>query len=101
MGLFDKIFKKKDKEDKKVDSVKEPQVKVDSKKPEVKAKLESNDRKYSAAVRELFIKLDKTIFVSSLTLEDVRMLHIFSNDTYMDKDGFDIMWCEHIFDDND
>jgi hypothetical protein len=33
-------------------------------KPEVKAKLESNDRKYSAAVRELFIKLDKTIFVS-------------------------------------
>ena len=70
-------------------------------KPEVKAKLESNDRKYSAAVRSLFIKLDKTIFVSSLTLEDVRMLHIFSNDTYMDKDGFELMWCEHLFDDND
>lgn len=46
-------------------------------KPEVRAKLESNDRKYSASVRSLFIKLDKTIFVSSLTLDDVRMLHIF------------------------
>ena len=70
-------------------------------KPEVRAKLESNDRKYSAAVRSLFIKLDKTKFVSSLTLDDVRMLHIFSNDTYTDKGGFELMWCEHIFYDND
>ena len=29
-------------------------------KPEIKAKLESNDRKYSDVVRSLFIKLDKT-----------------------------------------
>ena len=70
-------------------------------KPEVRAKLESNDRKYSASIRSLFIKLDKTIFVSSLTLDDVRQLHIFSNDTYTDKDGFELMWLEHIFDDND
>jgi len=70
-------------------------------KPEVRAKLESNDRKYSASVRSLFIKLDKTKFISDLTIADVRSLHTFSDTSYVDKSAYDLLWCEHIFNDND
>ena len=70
-------------------------------KPEVKARLESNDRKYSAAIRSLFIKLDKTKFVSDLTIGDIRSLHTFSDTKLYNLDIYDLMWCEHLFDDND
>ena len=70
-------------------------------KPEIKAKLESNDRKYSAAVRSLFIKLDETKFVSDLTIGDIRSLHTFSDTKLYNLDIYDLMWCEHLFDDND
>ena len=70
-------------------------------KPGIKAKLESNDRKYSAAIRSLFAKLDKTKFVSDLTISDVRSLHTFSDTRLHNLDAYDIMWCEHLFDDND
>ena len=70
-------------------------------KPEVKARLESNDRKYSDAVRSLFIKLDKTKFVSDLTIGDIRSLHTFSDTKLYNLDIYDLMWCEHLFDDND
>ncbi len=70
-------------------------------KPEVKAKLESNDRKYSAAVRSLFIKLDETKLVSDLTIGDIRPLHTFSDTKLYNLDIYDLMWCEHLFDDND
>ena len=70
-------------------------------KPEVKARLESNDRKYSAAIRSLFIKLDETKFVSDLTIGDIRSLHTFSDTKLYNLDIYDLMWCEHLFDDND
>ena len=70
-------------------------------KPEIKAKLESNDRKYSDAVRSLFIKLDKTKFVSDLTISDIRSLHTFSDIKLYNLDAYDLMWCEHLFEDND
>ena len=70
-------------------------------KPGIKAKLESNDRKYSAAIRSLFATLDKTKFVSDLTISDVRSLHTFSDTRLHNLDAYDIMWCEHLFDDND
>lgn len=70
-------------------------------KPEIKAKLESNDRKYSDAVRSLFIKLDKTKFVSDLTIGDIRSLHTFSDTKLYNRDIYDLLWCEHLFDDND
>ena len=70
-------------------------------KPEVKARLESNDRKYSAAIRSLFIKLDKTKFVSDLTIGDIRSLHTFSDTKLYNLDIYDLLWCEHLFDDND
>jgi len=70
-------------------------------KPEVKNRLNANKREYSASVRSLFIKLDKVKFVGDLTLEDVRLLHIFSDDTYSDKSGYQLMWCEHLFEDYD
>ena len=70
-------------------------------KPEVKSRLNANKREYSASVRSLFIKLDKVEFVGDLTLEDVRLLHTFSDDTYSDKSGYQLMWCEHLFEDYD
>ena len=70
-------------------------------KPEVRAKLESNDRKYSDVVRSLFIKLDKTKFISELKICDIRTLHSFSDTSLHNLNAYDIMWCEHIFDDND
>jgi hypothetical protein len=70
-------------------------------KPDIKAKLESNDRKYSAAVRSLFAKLDKTKFVSDLTIGDIRSLHTFSDTRLNNLNSYDLMWCEHIFNDND
>ncbi len=70
-------------------------------KPGIKAKLESNDRKYSAAIRSLFTTLDKTKFVSDLTISDVRSLHTFSDTRLHNLDAYDVMWCEHLFDDND
>ena len=70
-------------------------------KPDIKAKLESNDRKYSAAVRSLFIKLDETKFISDLTIADVRSLHTFSDTSYVNRSAYDLLWCEHIFEDND
>ena len=70
-------------------------------KPEVKARIESNDRKYSAAIRSLFIKLDETKFVSDLTIGDIRSLHTFSDTKLYNLDIYDLMWCEHLFDDND
>ena len=70
-------------------------------KPEIKAKLESNDRKYSDAVRSLFIKLDKTKFVSDLTISDIRSLHTFSDIKLYNLDAYDLMWCEHLFEDHD
>jgi hypothetical protein len=70
-------------------------------KPEIKAKLESNDRKYSAVVRSLFAKLDKTKFVSDLTIGDIRSLHTFSDTRLNNLNSYDLMWCEHIFNDND
>ncbi len=70
-------------------------------KPEIKAKLEYNDRKYSDAVPNFIIKLDKTKFVSDLTISDVRSLHTFSDTRLHNLDAYDVMWCEHLFDDND
>ena len=70
-------------------------------KPEIKAKLESNDRKYSAAVRSLFATLGKTKFVSDLTIGDIRSLHTFSDTKLYNLDAHDLMWCEHLFEDND
>ncbi len=70
-------------------------------KPGIKAKLESNDNKYSAALRSLFATLDKTKFISDLTISDVRSLHTFSDTRLHNLDAYDIMWCEHLFDDND
>jgi len=70
-------------------------------KPEIKAKLESNDRKYSAAIRSLFATLDKTKFVSDLTIGNIRSLHTFSNTQMYNLDIYDLLWCEHLFDDND
>jgi len=70
-------------------------------KPGIKAKLESNSRKYSAAVRSLFATLDKTKFVSDLTISDVRSLHTFSDTRLHNLNAYDLMWCEHLFDDND
>ena len=70
-------------------------------KPDIKAKLESNDRKYSAAVRSLFAKLDKTKFISDLTIGDVRSLHSFSDTSLHNLNSYDLMWCEHLFEDND
>ena len=70
-------------------------------KPGIKAKLESNDRKYSASIRSLFATLDKTKFVSDLTISDVRSLHTFSDTRLHNLDAYDVMWCEHLFDDND
>ena len=70
-------------------------------KPEIKAKLESNNRKYSAAVRSLFARLDKIKFVSDLTVCDIRSLHTFSDIKLYNLDAYDIMWCEHLFEDND
>ena len=70
-------------------------------KPEIKAKLESNDRKYSAAIRSLFATLDETKFVSDLTIGNIRSLHTFSNTQMYNLDIYDLLWCEHLFDDND
>ena len=70
-------------------------------KPEIKAKLESNDRKYSAAIRSLFATLDKTKFVSDLTIGNIRSLHTFSNTQMYNLDIYDLLWCEHLFNDND
>ena len=70
-------------------------------KPEIKKKLLSNDRKYSAAVRSLFAILDKTKFVSDLTIGNIRSLHTFSNTQMYNLDIYDLLWCEHLFDDND
>ena len=70
-------------------------------KPEVKDRLKANKLKDPTSIRSLFIKLDKTKFVSDLKLEDVRLLHIFSDDTYSDKSAYQIMWCEHLFEDYD
>ena len=66
-------------------------------KPEVRAKLESNERKYTTAVRGIYAKLDSTSIVSDLTLEDVRHIHMFSYMTYGEYTGREIMWCEHLF----
>ena len=70
-------------------------------KPEIKAKLESNDRKYSAAIRSLFVTLNETKFVSDLTIGTIRSLHTFSNTQMYNLDIYDLLWCEHLFDDND
>ena len=65
-------------------------------KPEIKAKLESNDRKYSDVVRSLFIKLDKTKFISELKICDIRTLHSFSDTSLHNLNAYDLMWCEHL-----
>ena len=70
-------------------------------KPEVRAKLESNERKYTTAVRGIYAKLDSTSIVSDLTLEDVRHIHMFSDMTYGEYTGSEIMWCEHLFEKHD
>jgi len=70
-------------------------------KPEIKAKIEANDGKYSDVVRRLFIRLDKTKFVSELKICDVRTLHTFSDTKLYNLNAYDVMWCEHLFDDND
>jgi len=70
-------------------------------KPDIKAKLESNDRKYSDVVRSLFIKLDKTKFISELKIGDIRTLHSFSDTSLHNLNSYDLMWCEHLFEDND
>ena len=70
-------------------------------KPEVRERLESNNRKYTTVVRGIYAKLDNTIVVSDLTLLDIRQLHIFSDMTYGEYTGRELMWCEHLFDNND
>ena len=70
-------------------------------KPEVKDRLKANKLKYPTSIRSLFIKLDKTKFVSDLTIGDIRSLHTFSDTTLYNLDAHDLMWCEHLFDDND
>ena len=70
-------------------------------KPEVKDRLKANKLKYPTSIRSLFIKLDKTKFVSDLTIGDVRSLHTFSDTKLYNLDAHDLMWCEHLFNDND
>ncbi len=70
-------------------------------KPRVRAKLKENEGKYSYAVREVIAKFESTYFVGSLTIDDMRRIHMFSDTSYVDQSAISIIWGDEIFDDYD
>ena len=70
-------------------------------KPRVRAKLKENEGKYSSVVREVIAKFESTYFVGSLTIDDMRRIHMFSDTSYVDQSAISIIWGDEIFDDYD
>ena len=70
-------------------------------KPKVRAKLKENEGKYSSVVREVIAKFESTYFVGSLTIDDMRRIHMFSDTSYVDQSAISIIWGDEIFEDYD
>jgi hypothetical protein len=70
-------------------------------KPRVRAKLKENEGKYSSVVREVIAKFESTYFVGSLTIDDMRRIHMFSDTSYVDQSAISIIWGDEIFEDYD
>ena len=64
-------------------------------KPEVKARLYSQNEEYQNSVRLIINKLKKHTFYTHLRITDVQTLQTFS-DTYADT-VMDFKWGEHLF----
>tara|TARA_R100001244_G_scaffold127498_1_gene98061 strand:+ start:291 stop:527 length:237 start_codon:yes stop_codon:yes gene_type:complete len=64
-------------------------------KPEVKARLYSQNEEYQNSVRLIINKLKKHTFYTDLRITDVQTLQTFS-DTYADT-VMDFKWGEHLF----
>jgi len=70
----------------------------DKLKPRVRARLKENEGRYSSAVRRVIATLESNHFVSDLTIEQVRHLHLFSDTDYTGLTAIRFMWCDEIFD---
>jgi len=70
----------------------------DKLKPRVRARLKENEGKYSSSVRQVIGALKSNHFVSDLTIEQVRHVHLFSDTDYTDLTAIAFMWCDEIFD---
>ena len=66
-------------------------------KPRVRAELKENESKHSSIIREVTAKLESTHFVGDLTIDDMKLIHIFSDTSYMDQTSLSILWGDEIF----
>tara|TARA_R110001592_G_C12702126_1_gene706849 strand:+ start:157 stop:411 length:255 start_codon:yes stop_codon:yes gene_type:complete len=70
----------------------------DKLKPDVKAKLNKDEAKYSATIRKVIAKLESNHFIGDLTIDDMKTVHLFSETSYVNQTGLEFMWGEKIFD---
>ena len=70
----------------------------DKLKPRVRARLKENESRYGTSVRKVIVALESNHFVSDLTIEQVRHVHLFSDTDYTDLTAIAFMWCDEIFD---
>ena len=67
-------------------------------KPGVISRLKENEKTYSNTVRNVIAKFKNTHFVGDLTIDDMKLVHIFSNTSYIDQTSLSILWGDEIFD---
>lgn len=73
----------------------------DKLKPRVLSKLKENETKYSTSIRQIIAKLENTYFISDLTIDDLRQVHLFSDTSYVDQTAISLIWCDEIFDNDE
>ena len=71
----------------------------DKLKPNIKARLNQEEAKYSASIRPVIAKLESIHFVGDLTINDMKTIHLFSSTGYINQTGLEFAWGEKIFDD--
>ena len=66
-------------------------------KPGVVSRLKESEKNHGDIVRDIIAKFKNTHFVGDLTIDDMKLIHIFSDTSYMDQTSLSILWGDEIF----